>query len=216
MVVRYLWLDGVDYTNRVLVDMPPYVSPPELKRQTVNIPGADGVIDVTPNLVYEERTMNIRIATVNKAAFDEIMAKQGQQVRVSVLPQWAGKYWRGRLTLPAQGAWGVEHRTFMDLQVQPRLFTAQKVSLYLTAEAPTATVSLSAATPTVPTVRVSYKPVELRGTVGGVPRVWAVPTGTHRVSGLRLSPTPLTVTIKALGGVADVHFTWEDGELWNG
>ena len=216
MVVRYLWLDGVDYTNRVLVDMPPYVSPPELKRQTLNIPGADGVIDVTPNLVYEERTMNIRIATVDKAAFDEIMAKQGQQVRVSVLPQWAGKYWRGRLTLPAQGAWGVERRTFMDLQVQPRLFTARGVTRNLTVKAPTATVSLSAATPTVPTVRVVHNTVELRGTVGGVPRVWAVSPGTHRVSGLRLSPTPLKVTVKALGGAADVYFNWEDGELWNG
>ena len=216
MAVRYLWLDGVDYTNRVLVDMPPYVSPPELKRQTVNIPGADGVIDVTPNLVYEERTMNIRIATVNKVAFDEIMAKQGQQVRVSVLPQWAGKYWRGRLTLPAQGAWGVEHRTFMDLQVQPRLFTARQATRNLTGVGGTTTVSLSAATPTVPTVRVVNNTVELRATVGGAPRVWAVSPGLHRVSGLRLSPTPLTVTINSPNGAADVHFTWEDGELWNG
>ena len=216
MAVRYLWLDGVDYTKRVLVDMPPYVSPPELKRQTLNIPGADGVIDVTPNLVYEERTMNIRIATVNKAAFDEIMAKQGQQVRVSVLPQWAGKYWRGRLTLPAQGAWGVEHRTFMDLQVHPRLFTPRQVARSLTASGKSATVSLSAATPTVPTVRVVNSAVELRATVGGAPRVWAVSPGTHRVSGLRLSPTPLNVTVKALGGAADVYFNWEDGELWNG
>ena len=216
MAVRYLWLDGVDYTNRVLVDMPPYVSPPELKRQTLNIPGADGVIDVTPNLVYEERTMNIRIATVNKAAFNEIMAKQGRQVRVSVLPQWAGKYWRGRLTLPAQGAWGVEHRTFMDLQVQPRLFTAREATRSLTAAGNARWVSLSAATPTVPTVRVVNSAVELRATVGGAPRVWAVSPGTHRVSGLRLSPTPLTVKVTALNGAADVYFTWEDGELWNG
>lgn len=214
MALRYLWLDGVSYSNRVLVDVFPYVSPPVMKRQTVEIPGANGLVDVTPRIVYEERNLQMRVVTADAGAIAAILAKQGQIVEVSVEPLWAGKFWRGRLTLPAQMEFGAEHRTFLDVQVHPYLLE-KKSSGVLNLSTTAQTRSFSSASVAVPKATVTGS-VELRATVGGVPRVWALSAGTHRVTGLRFGPAPLGVTMKSLSGTSTVALSWEDGQLWIG
>lgn len=215
MALRYLWLDGVSYNKRVLVDVFPYVSPPVMKRQTVEVPGANGLVDVTPRIVYEERNLQMRVVTADEGAIAAILAKQGQIVEVSVEPLWAGKFWRGRLTLPAQMEFGAEHRTFLDVQVHPYLLE-RKSSGILRLSSTEQTHSFSSKLIAVPTAVVAGRTVELRATVGGVSRVWALSGGTHRLTGLRFGPAPLDVTMKSIGDASSVTLSWEDGQLWIG
>lgn len=215
MALRYLWLNGVDYTNRVIVDEFPYVSAPEFKRQVIDIPGANGLLDVSPREVYNERLLNLRVFTLDDTAIEEIRAQQGKQVKVSVLPLWTGSYWRGRMTLPKYAEFGDEHRTFLDMQVYPYLLT-DKQSTPVTAATPGNNINLSAPQPVTVTAVVTGT-VMLYATTGGRPRSWLLPAGTHRVSGLVIGPTPTLVAVaKHNSRAGTVRFRWEEGELWNG
>ncbi|MCD8119765.1 MAG: hypothetical protein LUE29_09870 [Lachnospiraceae bacterium] len=93
----------------------PFFSPPELKKKTLDIPGADGVIDLTEALtgypVYENRTGSIEFVVMNdycqpidsadewQEIYSDIMDYLHGQKMIAVLEDDPTYYYEGRFTV---------------------------------------------------------------------------------------------------------------------
>ena len=192
----------------------PYASSPKMKRQTVDVPGANGVVDVTPFPVYGERDISVLACTPSDSRAATILAAQGSMVKLSTTGTWAGRFWYGRLSIPKNAKWGAEHRIMLELSADPYLMntnpTQTPVVQATTAGAP---ITLTLNRQQVPEAVVTGTVQLVVNTSTGT-RTYALNAGTHRLVGVSVGPsTPFSGVVK---GTGTLRLRGLDGELWIG
>lgn len=212
-MIQHLILDGVTMGDVPLLAFP-YASSPVLKRQTIDIPGADGLLDLTIREVYNERSVSVAVSTLSESRKDSILSKQGKMVKLSTTQTWLGKHWQGRLSIPKYVMWGAEHRIFLSLSAMPYLMNdALSASAVVTATTAGAPVSLSVSRLQTPEAVVTGT-VQFITTQGSATRSYTLTAGTHRLTGLVVGGG--TVLSGSVKGTGTLQLRARDGELWIG
>lgn len=196
------------------IDVYPFVSSPVLKTQTISIPGSDGVLDVTPNVAWEQRTLGLRGYISNADQMNSLLAYNGSSVALSVYPLWDGKAWIGRMTLKKYAMWGSLHGFYIQASVNPWLQNLAASTKTVNASAGGTAFTITSSRADIPTVTSTNSGTQLVLNYNGANITKTLPAGSTRLNGIRIGGgKSLSGVVKGSGSVT---FTWRDGELWIG
>lgn len=211
-----LWVNGSE-VDMYLAEHPTVTSP-ILKRQTVDVPGGQGLLDLTVANAYHERQLMMLVASLDTAEADRVAALQGQIANISASPLWSQGYWRGRVRVLKHNMWGAEARIALQVAVHPWLYNRLE---HQTEIMPTGDWEPFSARPsrqspsTVIQVHVygGHAVVSFERNGGTVQRL--LPEGVHSLTEWPASyMKPLTGVVRS--DDATVTFMWRERELWSG
>lgn len=187
------------------------VEPPAPQRFTVEVPGRNGILDLTPALTdkmrYGERYINLVFNVIGPCIYQQKLSEiankiHGQTLNI-IFDSDPAYYWRGFVTVDAQSS--DEDLGQFDITIACDPFKYSTTETTVTVEGDgTATLENGRmeVTPTITTT------AEATLTYGDI--TTTVSAGTHILSDLELTEGETTVTVTSTGTTT---FTYRQGEL---
>ncbi|MCU6763372.1 Phage-related protein [uncultured Roseburia sp.] len=186
---------------------------PEVKKNSVDIPAADGIFDmaeVFQDLKYGNRTIEMIFGLYGQyedwsRQISEIAgALHGQKMRV-ILDTDPEYYYEGRLSVSTEKEDDVSHEIIITGDMQPYKMKIKETVIVCAAGTEKEVILHNGRKRLFPQITTT---AETRFTFGGVS--YSVGEGTHRILGLKLQPGDNHLTVTTTGTVT---FRYREGDL---